>query len=65
MLYYNRIDVSYDIDVSASKKCCYWYFLYQRFRLQPTVYKDCCDVSMLSFDTNNISVLKIIGANYR
>ena len=70
MTYYNRIDVSEDIDVKktiVSKKCIichYWYFLDKRLRFQPTIYNGCHDVLMKSVDINNITILNINVVDY-
>ena len=53
MLYYDRIDVSEEIDVnktSASKECdiChYWYFLNYSFNFWPNVCNRCDDLLMM------------------
>ena len=44
--------------------CHYWYFLVKGFRFPPTVCNGCPDVSVLSFDVNNIYILIIHGVDY-
>ena len=70
MLYYDRIDVSEEIDVnktSASKECDiyhYWYFLNYSFKLQPNVCNRCHDLLMMSVNLSNIAILNIEGSDY-
>ena len=70
MLYYDRIEVSEEIDItktSASKECdiChYWYFLNKGFKFQTYVCNRCHDLLMMSVNLCNIAILKIKNANY-
>ena len=70
MLYYNRIDVSEEIDiskVSTSKGCIicnYWYFLDKESRFQSYVCNDCHDLLMMSIGNNSIAVLNVHGIDY-
>ena len=70
MLYFDRIDVSEEIDVnkaSASKECdiChYWYFLNYSFKFQPNVCNRCHDLLMTSINLSNIAILNIKGSDY-
>ena len=70
MLYYDRIDVSEEIDVnktSASKECdvChYWYFLNYSFKFQTNVCNRCHDLLMMSINLNDIAILNIKGSDY-
>ena len=71
MLYYERIDVSEEIDVnktSASKECdiChYWYFLNYSFKFQPNFCNRCHDLLMMSVNLSDIAILNIKGSDYR
>ena len=62
MLYFDRIDVSEEIDVnktSESKKshiCCYWYFLNIRIKFQRHVCNGCHDFLMMSMNLNDIAI---------
>ena len=62
MLYFDRIDVSEEIDVnktSESKKshiCCYWYFLNIRIKFQRHVCNGWHDFLMMSMNLNDIAV---------
>ena len=62
MLYYDRIDVSEEIDVnktSASKECdiCHHsYFLNYNFKFQPNVCDRCHDLLMMSMNPSHISI---------
>ena len=70
MLYYDRIDVSEEIDLnktSASKEfgiCHYWYFLNKVFKFQPYVCKKSHDLLMMSMKLSDIAILKIKNADY-
>ena len=70
MLYFNRIDVSEEIDVNktcASKKCdiCHcWYFLSYSFKFQPNVYNRCNDLLMMSKNLSHIAILNIKDSDY-
>ena len=70
MLYYDRIDLSKEIDsskASASKECniChYCHFLGKGFKFQPNVCNRCHDVLMMSTSLSDIAILKISGADY-
>ena len=65
MLYYDRIDVSEEIDLnktSASKEfgiCHYWYFLNKVFKFQPKKRKKSHDLLMMSMKLSDIAILKI------
>ena len=70
MLYYDRIDISEDIDVNKtnnSKECIncrYWYFLYKEFKFQPNVCNEFHDVLMMSIDFINLTISNIQVADY-
>ena len=70
MLYFDRIDVSEEIDVnktSASKEfdiCHYSYFLNKVFKFQPYVCKKSHDLFMMSMKLSDIAILKIKNADY-
>ena len=63
MLYYDRIDVSEDVNVNKTNKSreCniyhYWYFLGKGFKLQPDVCNGCQDALMMSMNLNDIAIL--------
>ena len=68
MLYFNRIDVSEETDVtktSASKEyiCHYWYFLNTGFKVQPNVCNRCHDL-LMSMNLSDIAILNIKGSGY-
>ena len=71
MLYFDRIDVSEEIDVnktSASKECdiChYWHFLNKGFKFQPNVRNRCHNLLMMPINLSNIAILNINSAAYR
>ena len=71
MLYYDRIEVSEEIDVNktiAWKECdiChYWYFLKYTFTFQPNVCNNCHDLLMMSVHFSGIAILNIKGSDYR
>ena len=70
MLYYDRIDVSQEIDddkTSQSKECdiCHnWYFLNKEFTFQLNVFNECRDLSMISMNLSDIAILNTKGADY-
>ena len=70
-LYYDRIDISEEIDVNktgASKECVichYWYFLDYSFKFQPNVCNRCHDLLMMSINLSDIAILNIKGSDYR
>ena len=70
MLYFNRIDVSDEIDVnktSESKECniChYCYFLNKGLKFQPNVCNESHDLLMISMNFSNIAILNIKGFEY-
>ena len=67
MLYFDRTDVSEEIDVnkiSASKECdiChYLYFLNYSFKFQPNFCSRCHDLLMMSLNFSDIAILNIKG----
>ena len=67
MLYFDRIDVSEEIDVnktSASKDCDifhYWYFLNYIFKFQPNVCNRSHDLLMMSMNLSDITILNTEG----
>ena len=70
MLYYDRIDVSQGIDAnktSVLKECIichYWYFLDEEFKFQPSVFKGCHYILMMSMNLQEIGVLNIFSVDY-
>ena len=70
MLYFDKIDVSEEIDVNktiASKECniCdYWYFLNYSFKFQPNVSNRCHDLLNTSMNLSDIAILNIKGSDY-
>ena len=71
MLQYNRTDVSEGINInktSASKECdiChYWYFKDVGFKYEPCICNGCHDISMITYELKNITILNVRGVNYR
>ena len=71
MLYYDRIDVSEEIDVNKTRKSrerdifyC-WQILDNGFKFQLDVCNKCHGVLMMSMDFRDIVILKIHGADNR
>ena len=70
MLYYDRIDISEEIDInktSALKECdiCQnWYFLNIGFKIQPFVCKTCHELLMMSMTLSDIAILEVINSDY-
>ena len=70
ILYFDRIDVSEEIDVNktnASKECdiCHWYFFNYSFKFQSYVCNRCHDLLIMSMKLSNIAFLNIKGFYYR
>ena len=70
MLYYNRTDVSEDIEVNiilTSKECIIykcWYFLVVQITFQTNVRNACHVISLMSIDINSIAILNIHGVDW-
>ena len=71
MTYFDRIDVSEEINVNkanASKECniCYyWYFLNFSFKFQPNACDRCHDLLMMSMNLGDIAISNIKASDYR
>ena len=71
MLYYDKIDVSEEIDVnksSKSKECMIfydWYFLDSGYTYEPKVCNDCHDISTTTYELKNIAIMNIKDVDYR
>ena len=62
MLYYDRIDISKEIDPTKSNKSrecmiCHYLFFNHEFKFQDYVYNDCHDLTMLSVNIIYIAVV--------
>ena len=70
MLYYDRIEVSYGIDVNKSRVsnecdvCHYCYFLNYSFKFQPNVCNRCHYLLMMCLSLSDIAILNIKGFDY-
>ena len=70
MLYYDKIDVSDETDLTKtndSKQCIvchYWYFNYG-FKFQNSVCNGCHDLTMLCLTLSNITNINVKGVDYR
>ena len=71
MLYYDRINVSEEIDANKTSKskecdvCHYCYFLDKGFKFQTHVCNGCHDLLMMPTNLNDIVILTINGFDYR
>ena len=71
MLQCDRTDVSEGFDInrtSTSKECdiChYWYFKDVGFKYEPCICIGCHDISMITYELKNITILNVRGVNYR
>ena len=70
MLYYDRIDIREGNDLAKSKnskECmiCYYYFFNHGFEFQGSVCNGCHDLTMLSVNISNISIITVKNADYR
>ena len=69
MLYYDRINISEEIDINKTSKskeyiCCYWYFLDKGFRFQQFVCNVCHDLSTMSVSLSHTAILNIHNPGY-
>ena len=70
MLYFDRIEVSKEIDVKKASKskecdvCHYWYFLNKGFKFQANVCNGCHDLLMMSINLSNIAISNINRSGY-
>ena len=71
ILYYDKIKVSEGIGINKSNKskeymiCHYWYFLDGNYKYKPEVCNSCHDISMMDYESENITTLNIKGIDYR
>ena len=69
MLYYNRIDISEGIDLAKckkSKECmiCYYCFFNHGFEFQDYVCNDCHDLTILSVNISDMSIITVKYVDY-
>ena len=69
MLYYNRIDKSEGIDLAKSnesKECmiCHYLFFNRGFEFQDSVCNGCHDLTILCFNTSDITIIIAKNVNY-
>ena len=70
MIYYNRIDVSEEIDFNKTSKsqecniCHYWCFLNKGFKFQPNVCNGFHYLLITSMNLSDIAFLNIKGSDY-
>ena len=70
MLYYDRLDVSEEIDVNKTSEsracdiCHYWYFLNKGIKFQSNVCNWCHDLLTMSMNLNDIYILNIKNTDY-
>ena len=71
MLQYERIDVSEEIEIDKSNKskecmiCHYWYFRDIGYKFEPYVCNVCHDISMMTYELENIAILNVKCVDYR
>ena len=70
MLYYNRIDLSKDIDPAKSnnrKVRAVWYYCFfnHGFRFQDSVYNACQYLTIFCLNISNINFITVKGVDYR
>ena len=69
MLYYDRIDISKEIDLAkgnSSKECMispYWFFNHE-FKFQNSVCNGCHDLIMLGVNVSDIAIITIKNVDY-
>ena len=70
MLYYDRIDISEEIDLAKSNNskeciiCHYWFFIHG-FEFQDSVCNGCHDFTVLSVSISDIVFITVKNVNYR
>ena len=70
MLFYERIDIGKGIDLAKSNRseeCMiyhYWFF-YHRFKFQDSVCNECHDLTILSVNINDITIITDKNVDYR
>ena len=70
MLYYDRTDISKEIDIAKSNNnkeymiCHYWFFNHG-FKFQDYVCNGCHDLIMLRVNINDIAIITIKNDDYR
>ena len=70
MSYYDRINVSEEIDINKTRSskesdiCHYWYFPDKEFKFQQCLCNGCHDVLMMSIILNDLAILNISAADY-
>ena len=70
MIYYDRIDVSEEIDVNktnvsnACDVCHYWLFLSYSFKFPPNACNRCHCLLVMSVNFSHIAILNIKGSDY-
>ena len=70
MLYYDRIDISEEIDLAErniSKKCmiCHYWFFNHGFKFQDYVCNGCHNLTMLSVNLSDIAIITVKNVDYR
>ena len=69
MLYYDRIDISEDIDlakINNSKECmiCHYFFFNRGFEFQDSACNGCHNLTMLSVNISDIAIITIKNVDY-
>ena len=70
MLYYDKIDISEGIDVAKSNNseecmiCHYWCFNHG-FKFQDSICNDCHDLTMLSVNISDVTIVPVKNVDYR
>ena len=65
MIYYDRIDISEEINVNKISDICHcWYSLNKGFKFQPNICNGCHDLLIISMNLCDIAILNIKSADY-
>ena len=70
MLYYERTDISQEIDPTKSNKskecmiCHYWFFN-NGFKFQDSVCSGCHDLTILCLNISDVSIITVKNVDYR
>ena len=70
MLYYERIDLSKEIEVAKSNDCkecliCHYWFFNHGFKFQNSVCNGCHDLTIMYLNISDIAIIIVKGVDYR
>ena len=70
MLYYDRIGLGEEIDLTKSKNSkelivCYYCYFNHELKFQNTICNSCHDLTMFCLNLSNIAIITVEGVDYR